>query len=330
MTSYPFASASVKARETGLLKMAQLDKMMNAATPQEAYGALLETGYGADALAEQVKDFELTIRAEMEKAYAFVHSVFPDPRVEELFFLRFDYHNLKLLVKASMLEREAGEESLSPFGTISLATLKSAVLEKRYTSLTKEMERAMNDLTQRFAVREDVTLVDMTLDGAYARDIVERLEHVSDEAVRRYFEAYFDFTNVITTLRLQQMARPQDMLKKLLLPGGSIPERLFIQALPLDPDEQKALLASGGYAEAFRRGFEGLAETGGLEWFEKERSSLLNQILSEGAGDMFSLGPVLHYMNAKENEANCIRVILAGKLNQIPRETISRLCFEVM
>ncbi len=329
-TGFPFASASVKARENGLLKKVQLEKMIQAQTAQDAYATLLETGYGADAQAESAIDFEQTILAELKKAHAFVHSIFPNPEIEELFYLQYDYHNLKMLAKAFVLEQTIADSSLSAFGNISTDVIRNAVLERKFTSLTQHMDRAMKELDQRFAVKEDISLIDITLDVAYANEICERLKKIRDISVRQYFEVYFDFTNLIIMLRLKRMSFPQEWLKKALLPGGLIPERLFMQAFTLDDDAQKQLLTTGKYAEAFRKGYEGLEQTNELEWMEKERAGMLNQILSEGAGDMFSLGPVLHYMNAKENEANCIRVILAGKLNKIPVDTISRLCFEVM
>ena len=86
-TDYLSVSARVRAMENRLLTRDRMDRMIDAADDGEARKVLAECGYPeggslAQARADVFRDME---------------SAVPDPRLVEIFQLKYDYHNGKTL-----------------------------------------------------------------------------------------------------------------------------------------------------------------------------------------------------------------------------------------
>ena len=86
-----------------------------------------ETVYG-DFINEEdrVHDFEQVLTAELKRVYENLYQLTPDRSVVDYFALRYDYQNLKVLVKAKFMKQDFSE-FLVPIGTMPLNELKDLV-----------------------------------------------------------------------------------------------------------------------------------------------------------------------------------------------------------
>ena len=108
-TVYAYAVGRVRALETRLLDKGKLERMVEAASGEEALKVLSETDY-ANLVAEQasIYDFENILQKEIVNVFSLMRKISPQPSLTDLLSLKYDVHNLKVLLKANALVRIAG------------------------------------------------------------------------------------------------------------------------------------------------------------------------------------------------------------------------------
>ena len=106
-TEYLSISAALRARETHLLNRERMERMVDARSGEESAKVLAECGYPElPALTSRALDEMLSqARAGL---YRELKGAVPDPGLVEVFQMKYDYHNAKVLVKAAALGIDAG------------------------------------------------------------------------------------------------------------------------------------------------------------------------------------------------------------------------------
>ncbi len=319
--SYPFASARVKSRENAIMTREKALRLAGSDTPEEAMQLLAEWGYaGAEDTAPE--RFEACLTAELDAVYAFVEEITPDKAITDLFFLPNDYRNLKLILKQELAGGKGGKAASGPRGLLDVAAMQVAVQEKRYDGLPPEMADALEELDRRFAVRQDASLIGLTLDRAYAAQVNRELADVREGFVRAFFALTFDFANLTAFLRLRRIGAGRDVLARAMLPGGNLPEELLKRAYEAPADEGFAMLARGPLQRELAAAYDDYRSTGSFALFHKVEADSLIRIVAANRQDMFSVAPVLAYLVGKTREIEVVRMILLAKLNGIASETL--------
>lgn len=327
--SYPFANIRIKVREKSLLSREKILRLAGAATAQEAMGLLADYGYPG---AEDTKpsSFEKCISAELRNVYSFIWEITPEPEVTNLFFLQLDYHNLKAILKSDALGVGAAQNMLVNNGTIDPTAMFEAVKEKRYDFFPPEMKAALTEIDRRFAVKVDVSLIGLLLDGAYARQIERELKDVKEEFVHRYFRALFDFINVSALIRLKRLDAGKELMERTLLPGGDLSFDYLREAYELSMEEMLNLLEKSAYQKEMTPGLEHFRQTGSFAVLIKARNDYLIRLCLTYRKDMFSIAPVLCYLVGKMRETQAVRMAMLAKLNNISGREIAEILPETI
>ncbi len=109
-TDYLSVSARIRAMENRLLTRERMDRMIEARDNSEAMKVLTECGYpdGGGSLDAVLAQARADTFRDMENAS-------PDRRLTEIFQLKYDYHNAKVLIKAKAVGADP-ERLLLPGG----------------------------------------------------------------------------------------------------------------------------------------------------------------------------------------------------------------------
>jgi len=323
--SYPFSSSMISYRHLSLLSQDNIVSAASSETADSAMLALKERGYakGGPEL-ENPYEFETIVEFELEKALDFLKDVCPDEKLLSLYLLKYDYLNVKTLLKLNLLGKEFSAEDISPYGQIPFEVLKESIADQSYSRLPKEMADAMRHLDKSFAINEDATIVGLIMDKAYSEHVNKELIKEKNPKVIEYFEAYFDFTNIMVVLRLKDAGYNSDILEEALLEGGKLFKADMIKAFEDKSDNAFSYFLKFGYEKYLREPFEKLNSGGGLFAVEKARDDYLLSILKEDRYDMFSSSMSIGYLIAKEREAAAVRLLMVAMLNNISADEISR------
>ncbi len=317
-TIYAYAVGRIRVLETRLLDKSKLDRMIESSTTDEALKILAETEY-ANKMAglDHVYDFEKILRAELEDVYLLIQKITPRVHLTDLISLKYDLHNLKVLLKAKYLQ-ESGDELLFPMGTIPSAKLRAIVAEENFKELPAALYAAVEQIAEEFIISGDPQLIDLSLDRTLYEMLIGRARELHSDFLEGLFVREVDLTNIKTFLRIKRIGRDQEFLKKAFLPHGQLAVDLFSSLLDEPLEFLADRLALSDYAAVISAGVREWQEKGSITHFEKRADDLLIAYLQRGKHKTFGAEPLIGYLYAKEIEIKNIRMILVGKINGLP------------
>ena len=316
-TDYLFISTYLHSRERDLLTAARMERMIEAPTAEDAAKVLTEIGYGEFS---SLSDRELSavLAQEQEKLFQDLYRFVPDKAVVDVFKVKYDYHNLKTLLKARAVGVDGGRLLLDA-GRVGAEEMRRAVTEGDYGSLPEALRRAAAEAGEVLAATGDPQLSDFVLDRAYYGEMLSAARATGSAFLTRYVQAAIDAANLRGAVRTLRMKKGADLLKRVLVEGGTI-----------SPDSVQAAALSGGLEELYRptelRGAAELgtaaAQGGSLTPFEKACDDAVTAVAARAKSVPFGVEAVISYVAAKEIEFTAVRVIMSSRLAGIEGDTI--------
>ena len=312
--SIAYAVGRVRAHARRPLGEAQLERLLSAATYEDALRMLTEMGW-PDTQDSDVDTLSIGI---LEQACGLLRDISPQPELTDTFLLRHDARNLKALLKARILGVKP--EGLSRCGTIPLDVMRHAVTERDYKKLPEILRQAIVALEKQVALDVDPMAIDVRLDQALYSEIASRMKTSGSLPAKRYFEAKVDFHNAVALLRLNRIPDQQLRLSDFLLPGGTVGKRQW-QAIAAAPETLPN--AFKAYDARLRDKLR-LAQQDGrqIPALEKAVDDYLLALFRPLRNEPFSVEALLGWLLAFEREAGAVRLIMAGKLNGFQQEQI--------
>ena len=305
-----YGVARVRCHEKGLLTPERIARLVDASA-EDAVRQLVEAGYGSMAEAT-IEDADRLINSELNETYSLVREVSFKPDVTDVFLMKADVHNLKLLLKLRLIG-SSETPALMQGGNYRTETLEQMVRDANYRELPEELKAALQKLEQSFQSQVDPVAVSVALDCAYT----EYAYRVGDAFTKEYFRVQADFNNVLSLLRLRAMNAGADKLRAVLLPEGYISQSKLLANMDAPLDSLGKTVGTGPARDGIIRGIDAMIKTGSISAVEKERDNTLMRMADIGKSTFDSIAPVVGYLLAREQEAKCIRLILTAKRNDL-------------
>ena len=318
---YMFASAYIRCQEKYLLSSEKAEKMLEAKTPDEALKVLYELNYGDGSSEVSASEFEVLLSQELEKAYNLVLPLAPDREYFVIFLYPNDYHNVKTLLKAEFLGTNA-DELLMNTGSIPLAKLIDLVQNRNYTDMRLEMAKGIQEVVDTYGTTRNPQVIDLILDKACYKDINIEVSKIKNSFVRGYTALRIDTINLKSFVRAREMSKSWDFFSNIYIEGGNIAERLFISGYDEAFEQFADKLGIYGLSAALYEGASMLKESKRFTALEKFCDNLLMNYIRDAKYIAVGVEPLVAFLAAKENEVKMVRVIMAGKLANLPAEQI--------
>ncbi len=334
-TQYLYATTRVRALEKLLLSRERSERMIDARSEEEALRVLEECGLTFPA----ERDVESVLADYRADSFALLSELSPDPRLTDIFRLPYDYHNLKVLLKAQAADfamsgaasssaaarEEAEDDTLMSLmvsaGRVPVKRLRESFLAESYSDLPRAMARVIPEARELLARTGDPQLTDLLLDKTLLSETLSLSEEIGNAFLIGYARLGLDVYNLRTVLRATRMGRGVDFFRQALVPGGTV-----------DPARLTAVLAASGslselyaatvLAEAGERA-QGVL-TGGEELTAFERAAQNAQIayLRPARYVSFGVEPLVAFLVAREADITAIRVILTGRRAGVSPEAL--------
>ena len=97
-TDFVGANTRIRVYESSLLRNDQYERMLQASNFEEAVNVLKDTPYRNDVEElKETKNYDTLLMNELQSVYNDLFKISPNPKLIELFTLRYSYHNLKVL-----------------------------------------------------------------------------------------------------------------------------------------------------------------------------------------------------------------------------------------
>ena len=115
--------------ENKLLSRAKIDRMIEAKDIEEVFKSLSETDYGNFVSSlKRAGDYEEVLSSELIRVYKMMRELSKDPVVVDILALKYDYHNLKVMVKENLLKKDLSGIYI-PIGTTDINKIKEDFID---------------------------------------------------------------------------------------------------------------------------------------------------------------------------------------------------------
>ena len=326
--SYGYAMGRIKTIENKMLTKNQLDRMIDSRTVDDAMRILAEADYGySGGDAEAFRDYEKLLDDEYAKLINLIRDISPEPALVNVFLIKNDYHNVKVLLKGefSKGKNEDGsidETILSENGLIPLHLLKRAMLERKYSDIPPIMASGIERTIEAFNRTSDPQVIDITLDIALFTQMLSEAEALDNSFLTGLVRSYIDIANIGAFIRVKAMGKTWEFLRDALLYGGYIDHDVYYEAMQNSIDSFTDALCATRYDSLCEEGIKSFQSTGSLTVFERNADDYINSYIGKSKLMSAGIEIIIAYLVAKQSEIKNVRVIIVGKKNNIPGEII--------
>ncbi|GMA46182.1 V-type ATP synthase subunit C [Tetragenococcus muriaticus PMC-11-5] len=324
MDDIQFSSANVRIRtyESRLLTKNTFDRMMAAEEAEDSYSILQETTYG-DFIEDEdeVRDFEQVLIAEKKRTFDLVYNITPVKSIVDLMALQYDYQNLKVLVKQEYTQEDFSE-FLVPMGSLPLSVLKELVNVRRSNQVDPIMNRCIEEVFQYIEDYDEIQAVDIIFDNYYWDHMVNLSQSENNENIERLVQRNIDVFNISTTLRSYLMGQRKGFINAVLQKGGTLDTNEMVEGISASLENFMDYMEQTSYQNLVADSYDEITQNKKLTSLDLNKDNFLMRRLKEEKTTPFGPQAILGYLYAKEVEIKNLRMILVGKINKIPEETL--------
>ena len=310
---YLYLSAMLRAREAKMLTRDKAERMIDAPSFDEAAKMLTDCGY-KDMSGFTAKQVEETLAEHRAEIFAELARLSPNAEPVEVFRMRYDYHNAKIVIKTEADGRDR-TDLMSASGRVSPEVLKRSFAEEKYLGLPSVLADAMVE-----AKSQNPQLADFILDRAYFAEICAAAKNLGSAFLRGYAQILIDAANLRSAVRTMRMNKDAEFLKTALIPGGGIDTGRILAAFG-SGDTLASIYANTLLANAAALGAAAV-KGGTMTEFELACDNAVTAYLTGARLVSYGEAPVIAYLAAVEGETTALRMILTGMLAGLPTETI--------
>ena len=306
--NYVYAVARIRSLEISLFSNAIIDQLIACKSYENCIQFLQEKGWGdSDTL-----DAEAILTKEREKTWATIRELTSDMSVFDVLSYPNLFHNLKAAIKQVVMGK-TGANIFYDDCSIDGETMVKYISEKNYQSLPDIMQAAAREAYETFVQTKDGQLCDIIVDKAALEAIYQAGKKSDNVILRDYAESTVAVADIKIAVRSQRTAKSMDFMKQAMAECQSVSvEGLEHAAL----ESICSYLDETGYSE----GAEALRESSSA--FERWCDNRIINTIKPQKYNSFSIGPLVAYVLARENEIKTVRIILSGKQNDFSDESI--------
>ena len=308
-SDYIFLCANIRARETRLLHKDRMTKMVEAPSYDEAVKYLIDCDY-PDMTGMDDVEIERTIAGHRKQIVSEVARFCPEPVMLDAFRIRYDYHNIKVLVK-SHGEHGNSEHLMSSCGIVDPDRMAECYRTEEYDMLPDYIRDCLRDARATLARTGDPQRTDFGVDRAYYTQLLVMTRELSDDFYTEYVRWCIDAANLRSAVRALRIGLDKAVLESAMIPGGHVETYMITDAAAGERD-LAFLFFAGPLQKAGELGVAAV-EGASLTPFESECENALTRYLDRAKLVSIGSAPVLAFLDGLDSEIVAIRTILLAK-----------------
>lgn len=308
---YTYAVARIRSKELSLLDSQFMEQLMATKSYEECLHLLTDKGWGEDGH----MDMEQLLTAERDKAWSLIAEMVEDMSVFDVFLYANDYHNLKTAIKLVYMETE-DETLFIEQGTIDHALIMKAIKTREYSILPEPMRAPAQEAQEVLVHTHDGQLCDRIVDKAALEAVYRAGKEQKNELLHQYSELTVAAANIKIAVRAQKTGKSMEWTQLALAQCDSLNVKQLAQVASDSFEAICDYLRDTDYAGAIEK-----LEIS-LSAFERWYDNRVIQLIQPHKYNPFTIAPLAAYLLARENEIKTVRIILLGKLNQLPEDSI--------
>lgn len=296
--------------------------MVDAKDMEEVFKILGETEYSnVMAGINRAEDYEKILSSELKRVYELMYEMSKDKIVVDLMALKYDYHNLKVLVKEKILNQDFSD-MYTPISTTDFNQLKVNYLSGNLKEIEPRFREALEAVEKDYDENQDPQRIDILLDRFYFNHLYDLALETDIPLFKKYVKDLIDFTNIKTLIRVKKQKKDMKFLEEVLIQNGNISKEELVLSLndPIEVITHK--YRNYDISPEMKKGLEIYQNTGRLSELEKLMDNYLMELNKPSKYIHFGPEPLFSYIVAKETEIKVLRIIMVSKINRLSPEEI--------
>lgn len=317
-TDYVYLSTLLKAMEKNMLSREDLTRLTSARTGEDAVKLLAEKGWSVFD-AQDLTALEQEISHQRKALFDLIYRYVPEAGVVDLFRLKYDYHNLKALIKATAQGLD-GRRLLSDAGTIDPNALIVMQSDKDYNRMHPIMAEAAQEAADLLARTGDPQLCDLLLDGAMAAQMLTLAQATESDFLLGYVRLWIDLGNLRVLTRAALSKKGFDYLQRAIFPGGNV---ACAQVREVTPELLRSLFGFGALAVAAEAAAAVLCGELALAGLDMVCDNTLIEYIRSSRLIPFGEATVISHLLAFESQLVAVRTVMSGRASGLSEERIA-------
>lgn len=323
-TRYAFAVGRIRALETQLLAPHRVARFLETKDADELLRGFQDTGYSPYLPSEPIH-YEDAIKGARQELYNLAGKLILDDIFTQALKLRYDYHNVKVLLKSAIGEKPYSG-LLSDLGNVPRQEIETVFQEEVYYKLKFLLPQAIAVAVADYYASKDPKIIDIILDKYYYYYLSKITENVFFNTI---IKIQIDLINLKTELRIKWLKEEKSLFAKAFIPGGYLELARFFNSFDEPIDAIPRYFEVTPYASIFDEGVSFLTAKNSFARLEKLCDDHLTEFLRCSKFLAFGVEPILAYFYAKENEFKILRMLFVSKINAVPDEIVRERLPEV-
>ncbi len=311
-TDYIFAVARIRVKEKNLLSNQDIQQMISLKNADAVLDFLMSRSWGSD---DAEKTADGVLAAEEAKVQALIEELGIDPEIMEILSYPKLFHNLKSAIQ-EIVTSDPHERAFYELSSFDRKTALQKVRDKDYKTMPAVLQKAAPIAYESMLKTHDSQICDQIIDKACLEAMSEASEKAKSPLLRRYEALNVALTDIKIAARAQKMRKPLTFIKDSLAECSLINVHSLAEAASKTPDDLHKYLEIAGFKDAS----EALKKSASA--FEVWCDNRLIDLIKSEKSNSVSVGPILAYYLARENEIKTARIILTAKANGFPDEVI--------
>ena len=308
---YTFAVARIRAKENTLLSDNDISVLMSAKNFDECLNLLADKGWNT----ENISDYEEIFQQQENLLWDFMRELADDLSDFNVFICQKDFFNLKSAVKAVISDSSTDGIFLRS-GNVPAETIYNAVKNKEYSLIPDYLSVCAKEAVKTLLQTRDGQLCDIIIDRALLEYINKLALNSNSDIVKLYANTLVAVANIKIAVRCSKTNKQSDFIRIAVSECNTLNRDMLIKAASMGIDEICNYLSFTDY----RGAVEALKKSPSA--FEIWCDNKLTESLQPQKWEPFSIGPLIAYVFAKENEIKTVRIILSAKANNLDNEII--------
>lgn len=307
---FTYAVSRIRMKETKLFSRKEIDRLVSQKDYTSVLRTLSELGFGSDADSNDI------LSSEQAKLWDLMNELVDDMSVFDVFRLQNDYHNLKVSIKLVYSDTLPADMLISG-GTVDGDFIYECVKNRNYHELPETMADTAQKSMELLLKTGDGQLCDVLIDKAMLDAVSEFASASKDKVIRDYAELFVASADIKVAVRGAKLNKSLDFFTKALAKCGSLNIEALARSAVKGFDDICTYLLSTEYKDAVEYIKKSMSS------FEKWCDDMLIRGMKIQKSEPFTIGPLIAYIIAKQNEIKAVRLILIAKQNGLDDNKIN-------
>jgi V/A-type H+-transporting ATPase subunit C len=318
---YAYHTGRVRALETKLLNPSQIENMLTASSINDTLLYLEDTAYD-ETIGELRKseDYEICVNKEKEAALDLSEKLIIDKEVKKLLRITYDFLNIKAMLKGRFTEKDTFG-MLSEFGTIPAEELNQSFQSENFSHLPEFSREVIGEAMAYYHMEKSLKSIEFLIDRYEFKYLLSLVRKTKNPFLVEYIKMNIDLINISTLLRIIYF-KSGDELEEILIEDGNLSTSFLLDLKGESLDSLPSFFRNTPYTSCIQKGIKKINKDGSFTVFDRERDNHLINYIKLARNVTFGVEPVFSYFMARKYDLNNIKMILVGKMYDIPVEKI--------